>query len=124
MADADAPGTRLERLISWAASVVAPLSVLTAVLFYFGYASSYAEYAYFGLDVDMIGLSTQDYVMRSPQPLLTPLLALVLLVVAFAGGHEWVRRRIQVATKRSADTDPRVAAEGRSTLDRLNAAFR
>src|SRR5919205_890451 len=75
MADEEASDEngRVERLISWAASVVAPLSVLTAVLFYFGYASSRAQYAYFGLDVDTIGLSTQDFVMRSPQPLLTPL---------------------------------------------------
>src|ERR687884_2215169 len=96
MADADAPGTRLERLISWAASVVAPLSVLTAVLFYFGYASSYAEYAYFGLDVDTIGLSTQDYVMRSPQPLLTPLLVLTLLGIGAVLLHAEIRRRIAV----------------------------
>ena len=81
MADDDAPATRIERLISWAASVVAPLSVLTAVLFYFGYASSRAQYQYFGIDVDTIGLSTQDYVMRSPVALLTPLLVLVLIGV-------------------------------------------
>src|ERR671939_751782 len=97
MADDDGSAGRLERLISWGASVVAPLSVLSAVLFYFGYASSRAQYEYFGVDVDTIGLSTQDYVMRSPQPLLTPLLVLVLIGVAVATVHEYVRRRIRVA---------------------------
>ena len=77
---------RVERLISWAASVVAPLSVLTAVLFYFGNVSSRAQFEYFGVDVDTIGLSTQDYVMRSPQALLTPLLVLVLVGVVVAIG--------------------------------------
>src|SRR5919205_4311159 len=100
MADEEASDEngRVERLISWAASVVAPLSVLTAVLFYFGYASSRAQYEYFGIDVDTIGLSTQDYVMRSPAPLLTPLLVLVLIGVAVATVHDAVRRRLRAAT--------------------------
>jgi hypothetical protein len=85
--------TRLERLLGSAASVVAPLSVLSALLFYFGYASSRAQYEYFGVDVDTVGLSTQDYVMRSPQPLLTPLLVLVLLGVALGRAHEYLRDR-------------------------------
>jgi hypothetical protein len=84
----------LERLISSAAGVVAPLSVITALLFYFGYASSRAQYEYFGVDVDTIGLSTQDYVMRSPQPLLTPLLLLTLLGLAVVAAHAAARSRI------------------------------
>jgi hypothetical protein len=116
MPDDDAQGTRVERLISWAASVVAPLSVLTAVLFYFGYASSRAQYEYFGIDVDTIGLSTQDYVMRSPAALLTPLLVLVLIGVAVAMTHDVVRRRIQAATVGAGDADPDVAQRSKDRL--------
>ena len=82
MADDALSSSRIERLISSATSVVAPLSLLTALMFYFGYAWARAQYDYFGIDVDTIGLSTQDYVMRSPAPLLTPLLTFVLLGVA------------------------------------------
>jgi|tagenome__1003787_1003787.scaffolds.fasta_scaffold20666670_2 hypothetical protein len=124
MADDDVPDGRLQRLISWGASVVAPLSVLTAVLFYFGYASSKAQYEYFGVDVDTIGLSTQDYVMRSPQVLLTPLFALVLLGVAFAATHDVVRRRVEDAVRAAGDDDPDVAARGTVRLTTLYRRFR
>jgi hypothetical protein len=105
MADDASTFSRLERGISAATSVVAPLSLLTALLFYFGYASSRAQYDYFGIDVDIIGLSTQDYVMRSPAPLLTPLLTFVLLGVAVATLHEWLRRYIQAARKAADGTE-------------------
>jgi hypothetical protein len=105
MADDALSSSRIERLISSATSVVAPLSLLTALMFYFGYAWSRAQYDYFGIDVDTIGLSTQDYVMRSPAPLLTPLLTFVLLGVALATLHESLRRRIQGARSAAEGTD-------------------
>src|SRR5215212_966446 len=122
--DASAEDGRVERLISWAASVVAPLSVLTAVLFYFGYASSRARFEYFGVDVDTIGLSTQDYVMRSPQALLTPLLVLVLVGVAVAIANDVFRRRVQAATVASTDADDSVAGQGHERLAGLDRSFR
>jgi hypothetical protein len=106
MADDALTFSRIEQYISSAASVVAPLSLLTALMFYFGYASARAQYDYFGIDVDTIGLSTQDYVMRSPAPLLTPLLTFVLLGVAVASLHESLRRRIQAARAAAEGTDP------------------
>jgi hypothetical protein len=124
MADDTPALTRLERLVSSAASVVAPLTVLTALLFYFGYASSRAQYEYFGIDVDTIGLNTQDYVMRSPQPLLTPLLVLMLLTVAVAMTHELVRGRIGAAVAGSEDSDPDIAAESRHRLMRVRRLVR
>jgi len=74
--------SQAERWVSFAAGIVTPVTLLSALLFYFGYVSSRSQYAYFGIDVDTIGLSTQDYVMRSPQPLLVPLLVITLLAVA------------------------------------------
>jgi len=68
----ESKSSQFERYLSLGASVVAPITIISALLFYFGYVSSRAQYAYFGIDVDAIGLSTQDYVMRSPQPLLVP----------------------------------------------------
>jgi hypothetical protein len=109
--------------ISSAASVVAPLSVISTLLFYFGYASARAQYEYFGLDVDTIGLSTQDYVMRSPQPLLTPLLGLALLGVAVAVAHSAIRGRVDAAVAGAArDTDAGSALRCRQRLASIRRA--
>ena len=74
--------SQAERWVSFAAGIVTPVTLISTLLFYFGYVSARSQYEYFGIDVDTIGLSTQDYVMRSPQPLLVPLLVLTLLAVA------------------------------------------
>jgi hypothetical protein len=93
MTDDKPPGTQLEHWVNIGATIIAPTTLLGALLFYFGYVSSRAQYAYFGVDVDTIGLSTQDYIMRSPQPLLMPLLVLTLggaglfLLQAAVRGH-------------------------------------
>lgn len=97
---ADEPGGRqVERWLGVVTTVIAPVTVLSGLLFYFGYVSSRAQYEYFGVDVDTIGLSTQDYVMRSPQPLLVPLLVLSVLAILGLLAHAAIRRRI-------AATDP------------------
>ncbi len=74
--------SQAERWVSFAAGIVTPVTLISALLFYFGYVSARSQYEYFGIDVDTVGLSTQDYVMRSPQPLLVPLLVITLLAVA------------------------------------------
>ena len=70
--------TTWQRWYSVLTTFVAPATFLSALLFYFGYVSSRAELRYFGLDVDTVGLSTQDFVMRSPQALLVPVLLLTV----------------------------------------------
>jgi hypothetical protein len=109
--DDQSPGTRLEQWISIGATVVAPATLLGTLLFYFGYVSSRSQYAYFGVDVDTIGLSTQDYIMRSPQPLLVPLLVLTLTGAGLLTLNAAARARISSSVARAADkvnpgTDP------------------
>lgn len=84
---------RVEHWVGFIA-VLAPVTLLSGLLFYFGYVSSRAQYEYFGVDVDTIGLSPQDYVMRSPQPLLVPLLVLTVLAVLAMLAHAAIARRI------------------------------
>jgi hypothetical protein len=91
-----APG-RIERLVDAGKSVLPPLTLLSALLFYFGYVSARAQYEYFGIDVDTIGLGTQDYVMRSPLPLLTPLLVFTAAGLGAIAVHAVVRKRIRTA---------------------------
>jgi len=92
---------QLEHWVSLTATIAAPVTVLGALLFYFGYVSSAAEYAYFGINVDAIGLSTRDYVMRSPQTLLVPLLVLTLVSAGFLTLNVAIRRRIAWAAEQA-----------------------
>jgi hypothetical protein len=95
--------SQLEQWVSLGATIVAPVTVLGALLFYFGYVSSASEYAYFGINVDTVGLSTQSYIMRSPQTLLVPLLVLTLISAGFLALNSAVRRRITTAVAGAAD---------------------
>jgi hypothetical protein len=85
-------GGLFERGLNVLGSIIAPATLLGALLFYFGYVSSRAQYDYFGIDVDIIGLNTQDYVMRSPQPLLVPLLVFAVVGAALIAAHAQIRR--------------------------------
>jgi hypothetical protein len=68
-----------ERWLSLGGSIIAPVTAISTLLFYFGYVSTRQQFLYFGLDVDTIGLTTRDFVMRSGQPLLVPLIVLPLV---------------------------------------------
>jgi hypothetical protein len=109
VADDRSAGAQLEQWVSLVATIAAPVTVLGAVLFYFGYVSSASEYAYFGINVDTVGLSTQSYIMRSPQTLLVPLLVLTLLSAGFLTLNAAVRRRITSAVADTAVADTAVA---------------
>ncbi|NLG22659.1 MAG: hypothetical protein GX555_14655 [Actinomycetales bacterium] len=92
----------LDHLSKWlgvGTSVIAPVTLLTALLFYFGYVSSRAQFRYFGLDVDTIGLSTNDFVMRSPAVLLVPLLIIALTAIGLLLLHVRLRRHPPSARK-------------------------
>jgi hypothetical protein len=97
MSESDQPPedrvSQFGKWLSLGGSIIAPVTLITTLLFYFGYVSSRAQYDYFGVDVDTIGLTTQDYVMRSPQPLLVPLLVLTLLGGGFLAAHVAARRQ-------------------------------
>jgi hypothetical protein len=94
--------SQAERWVSFAAGIITPVTLITALLFYFGYVSARSQYEYFGIDVDAIGLSTQAYVMRSPQPLLVPLLVLTLLAVAGLLLHNAIQPRAGFVAVRQA----------------------
>ncbi len=79
-ADPAAAGLRRLRL---AVTVLGPLTIVTALLYYYGYVTAYAEYAYFGVNIELLSYSSADYVLRSPASLFAPLL--VLLVLAGLG---------------------------------------
>src|SRR5215218_2278030 len=83
-----------ERWIRVATSVIAPTTVLTALLFYFGYVETTAEYRYFGITLGTLGLTTQDLVLRSVGALYVPLGALLVLLTVMTWVHRFVSRRL------------------------------
>jgi hypothetical protein len=96
-------GLGFEKWMGFLSSFVAPLTLVTALLFYFGYVSTREFFRYFGVDVDIIGLSSQEFVMRSPGALFIPVMVLTLLAVLAILGHRALRKWLvmqQRATQR------------------------
>jgi hypothetical protein len=87
-------------------AVVAPTTLLTSLLFYFGWSRAYWFYIYFGVNSTLLDLTTRDYVQISLDALFVP-----ITVVAFAGllvlwGHAMLRVRL------SAGSEPRLLRVG------------
>src|SRR4051794_29903298 len=61
---ADPAAAGLSRL-RLAVTVLGPITIVTALLYYYGYVTTYAEYAYFGVNVELLNYSSADYVLRS-----------------------------------------------------------
>ncbi|GCD40709.1 hypothetical protein GKJPGBOP_00362 [Streptomyces paromomycinus] len=65
------------------------MTLLTAVLFYFGWASSDAESTALGLQDSLFHLSTSDYLLRSVQALFLPAWVVAGAALAAVGLHRW-----------------------------------
>lgn len=61
-----------------------PVTVLTGLLVYFGWARAEAQARYMGLHVNLFGYTTRDYVLTSISALYVPLLALVVGAMAWS----------------------------------------
>jgi hypothetical protein len=85
---------------------IAPTTVITALCLYFGYVSTRASLAYFGVDSDAVGYTTSDYVLKSVSVLYPQIVALLLgwgallWVAVFArrlAARDWSPRRKRFA---------------------------
>jgi uncharacterized membrane protein YidH (DUF202 family) len=72
-------------------SVVAPTTLIGALLYYFGWARTNALYASFGVDASALGFSIQDYVLRSTDATYVPLGALGILILLALWAHVTIR---------------------------------
>jgi hypothetical protein len=107
---ADSPGETgdwsrtIERLTA-AAGIIAPTTIITALLYYYGYVASYARFDSFGVDISTLQLSTQELLLESVEVIYVPcavlLAALVAVLVirartrsalAAPAPHPWLRR--------------------------------
>lgn len=83
--------------LGWLSKVIAPTALLTALLFYFGWARSSALYRAFGVDQSLLGFSTLDYLMRSLPVAFEPLRWSLVVVLAAGWLHfvvtRWLKQR-------------------------------
>ncbi|MEU6931962.1 hypothetical protein AB0A05_22740 [Streptomyces sp. NPDC046374] len=82
----------LSRLGTLVGAVAAPTSLVTALLYYFGYYHAYWFFAYFRVNSTVLGFSTADYLMRSLDVMWVPLTVLATLGVGAFWGYDLVRR--------------------------------
>ena len=68
--DTKDPG--LSAAVDFVTRVVAPASLLTAILYYFGYKRELALFGYFGVDLGSLQFSTTDYLVRSVGTIFLP----------------------------------------------------
>jgi hypothetical protein len=86
------PGLGFDKWMGFLSNVIAPATLITGLLFYFGYVSSRTFFLYFGIDVDVLGFSAQQFVMRSPGALFIPVMVLLLIAALALVGHRVLRR--------------------------------
>lgn len=68
-------------------SVIAPTTLLTSLLFYFGWARTRAQAEYLGMDESVFGFSTQDYVLRSISAMYLPLAVGLIVALLWLLAH-------------------------------------
>jgi hypothetical protein len=68
-------------------ALIAPTSVLTGVLYYFGFVSAKAYYAYFGVSLSALDFSTTSYLLRSADTFFKPVATLLLVLSVAFGVH-------------------------------------
>ena len=90
-------GLGYEKWMGFLSNFIAPATLITGLLFYFGYVSSRAFFLYFGVDVDVLDFSNQQFVMRSPGAVFIPVTVILLIAAAAIAGHRVLRGRLRTA---------------------------
>jgi len=75
--------------------------LIAALLYYFGWVRTQANFGYFGVDTSLLSFGTADYVLRSINSAFPPLTGFALVAILLLALHRWVAREI-TARRRSA----------------------
>lgn len=77
----------VRQVLEVVALVVAPTTLVTALVYWFGFELVGARSGYFGLDLGTLGFSTTDYLIRGVEAGIVPLIVLFLVVLLATGVH-------------------------------------
>ncbi|GLW05987.1 hypothetical protein Misp01_11170 [Microtetraspora sp. NBRC 13810] len=69
------------------AQVLAPTTLVTGLMIYYGYVATYAKFRYFGIALEAMDLTVQELILYGTETMWVPLATLLLLVLAFVGIH-------------------------------------
>lgn len=72
----------LPRAFEIVTGVVAPTTLITALMFWFGWSHAYSYCMYFGVNSTLLDFTTQEYLMRSVDGLFVPATATAVLVLS------------------------------------------
>jgi hypothetical protein len=75
--------------------VVAPTTLATGLLFYFGWSHAYWFFDYFGVNSTLLGLSNRDYLMRGLDGLFVPLVVLAGATLVAVWGGRLLQARLE-----------------------------
>lgn len=96
------PPSGIPQLAKLVGAIVAPTTLLTSLLFYFGWSHAYWFFDYLGVHSTLLGLTTQDYVQKSLDGLFVPLTVAACAALLVLWAHTLLRMRLAGAT------DPRL----------------
>lgn len=82
------------RTVQSIGAIVGPTALVTALLFYFGWARAQSQAQYLGLDVTLFGFSSQDYILLSTHSVLIPLGELLIAGLGLLWLHRVVCEQI------------------------------
>jgi hypothetical protein len=106
----DSASVQLPRALKAIGSVVAPASLITALMFYFGFQHAHWYFQYFGINHTVMGLTAQDYLMRSADGLFVPLTGLAAAILLALWIYRLARGRLSERRKQAARRAGAVAA--------------
>jgi hypothetical protein len=89
----------LGRLGTIVGAIAAPTSLVTALLYYFGYYHAYWFFAYFRVNSTVLGFGTADYLMRSLDALWVPMTVTATAGLLAFWGHELLRHRLATGVR-------------------------
>jgi len=84
-------GTLIRERLWAAANVIGPTTVVTTLLFYFGYVATTARFGYFGVYLNMVDLSLQEMLLYGVEVVYPPLIVLAIICLVVIAAHTAVR---------------------------------
>jgi hypothetical protein len=96
----------LPRVLELTGVIIAPTTLMTALMFYFGWLHAYWFCYYFGVNSTMLDLTTTDYLMRSVDGFFVPLTVVAVIALLVL----WVNFLIPRLVAKSDSQIPRIIA--------------
>jgi hypothetical protein len=93
--------SRASRAAKLLKEVVAPTTLATGLLFYFGWSHAYWFFDYFGVNSTLLGLTNRDYLMRGLDGLFVPLVVVAGATLVAIWGGRLLQARLEDLERRT-----------------------